>query len=107
MNFQSRYNVIFLNSSGYIAMQFEDSKVHDLSQEYMEELMPMPQQISEWSVERAQLSKHFLSDNMKYSWKTAQLNDGHQSTYNAAEPPIVMREDNNKDTTWLMTIYSH
>jgi len=39
----------------------------------MEELILMPQRINEWSIERARLSKHFLSDNMKYRWKTAQL----------------------------------
>jgi len=33
MHLQSHYNVTFYNSSGYIAMQFEDSKAHDLSQE--------------------------------------------------------------------------
>jgi len=33
MHLQSQYNVAFYNSSGYIAMQFEDSKVHHMSKE--------------------------------------------------------------------------
>jgi len=33
MHLQSQYKVTFYNSSGYIAVQFEDSKAHDLSQE--------------------------------------------------------------------------
>jgi len=33
MHLQSQYNVTFYKLSGYIAMQFEDSKAHDLSQE--------------------------------------------------------------------------
>jgi len=47
MHLQSLYNVTFYNSSGYIARQFEDLNAHDLSKEYMEELIPMPQQINE------------------------------------------------------------
>jgi len=49
MYLQSQYNVSFCNSSGYITMQFEDSKAHDLSKE---EMIPMPQWISEWSVKQ-------------------------------------------------------
>jgi len=32
MHLQSQYYVKFYSLSGYIAMQFEDSKAHDLSQ---------------------------------------------------------------------------
>jgi len=42
MHLQSLYNVTFYYSSGYIAMQFEDSEAHDLSKEQMDELIPMP-----------------------------------------------------------------